>query len=491
MEDSSPSNETLHLVFVPMLAPGHFIPMIDMAKLMANHGGITATVFITPVIAARYGQTINQLSESISICFIQVPFPSKENGLPENCETADKLSKGQWINFFQALDEWQTSVEHVVEQMKPFPTCMITDRFIPKIAVAAKRLDIRRVIFDGMGCLSVILIHQTEVSGILESDVELEQPFIVPGIPDRIVITKQQLPVFVYSNSPGMKEYKEKLKEANRDAYGIIINSFDELELDYIHELQKLHQNRAWCVGPLCMSNNKSEMASRGDKASIDKNQCLKWLDGHESGSVIYVCLGSLSKMTLTQMLELGLALEASNRPFIWVIRETDGKEEIEKWLSDYEYEDRICGRGILVRGWAPQVLILSHESVGGFLTHCGWNSTIEGISFGVPMITWPLFSEQFFNEKLVVQILGIGVGVGAKMSIFESDEQKETLDYVLVRREAILDAIEKVMCGDDDGEERRKRARKLGEAAKKATEEGGSSYHNINDFLQDIVKPQ
>ncbi|XP_047306231.1 anthocyanidin 3-O-glucosyltransferase 4-like [Impatiens glandulifera] len=375
--------------------------------------------------------------------------------------------------------------------MKPFPTCMITDRFIPKIAVAAKRLDIRRVIFDGMGCLSLILIHQTEVSGILESDVELEQPFIVPGIPDRIEITKQQLPVFVYSNSTGMKEYKERLKEANRDAYGIIINSFDELELDYIHELRKLHHNRAWCVGPLSMSNNKSEMASRGDKASIDKNQCLKWLDGHESGSVIYVCLGSLSKMTLTQMLELGLALEASNRPFIWVIRETDGKEEIEKWLSDYEYEERICGRGILVRGWAPQVLILSHESIGGFLTHCGWNSTIEGISFGVPMITWPLFSEQFFNEKLVVQILGIGVGVGAKMSIFEFDEQKETLDYILVKREAILDAIGKVMGGDDDGEERRKRARKLGEAAKKATEEGGSSYHNINDFLRDIVKPQ
>ena len=72
-------------------------------------------------------------------------------------------------------------------------------------------------------------------------------------------------------------------------------------------------------------------------------------------------------------------------------------------------------GKGLIIRGWAPQVLILDHEAVGGFMTHCGWNSTIESIAAGVPMVTWPLYAEQFCNEKLVKDVLKIGVDVGRK----------------------------------------------------------------------------
>lgn len=160
---------------------------------------------------------------------------------------------------------------------------------------------------------------------------------------------------------------------------------------------------------------------------------------------------------------------------------------EMEKWLEEDRFEERVKSRGLLIRGWAPQVLILSHPSIGAFLTHCGWNSTLEGICAGVPMITWPLFAEQFFNEKLVVQVLKIGVPVGAEVAVHFGEEDKFG---VQVKKEKIKEAVEKVM-NEDKKEQRRKEARKLAEMAKKAVEEGGSSYNNITLLIEDIIQQQ
>jgi UDP-glucosyl transferase 73C len=201
---------------------------------------------------------------------------------------------------------------------------------------------------------------------------------------------------------------------------------------------------------------------------------------------VIFACLGSLDRLPPQQLIELGLGLEASNRPFIWVIRGGYKREEMETLLSEDGFEERVKGRGFLIWGWAPQVLILSHPAIGGFLTHCGWNSTLEGISAGVPMVTWPLFAEQFFNEKFVVQVLEIGVRVGVEVVMHWGDEEKFG---VLVKKENVKEAVERVMGEGNEREERRERARKLAQTAKKAIEEGGSSYLNVKLLLEDIMQ--
>ncbi|RVW47976.1 UDP-glycosyltransferase 73C3 [Vitis vinifera] len=139
-------------------------------------------------------------------------------------------------------------------------------------------------------------------------------------------------------------------------AQGEVVNSFEELEPDYLLEYKKL-ENKVWCIGPVSLCNK-----------DMSNNLC------HFSTS---------------QLIEIGLGLEASNRPFAWIIRQSDCSFELEERLLEERYEERIRGRGLIIRGWAPQVLILSHPAVGGFLTHCGWNSTVEGICSGVPMITW------------------------------------------------------------------------------------------------------
>lgn len=120
----------------------------------------------------------------------------------------------------------------------------------------------------------------------------------------------------------------------------------------------------------------------------MDEEQCLKWLNSMKPNSVIYACFGSLCHLSISQLKEIGLGLEASNHPFVWIIRQSDCSSETEEWLGKEKYEERLKGRGLVIRGWAPQVLILSHSAVGGFLTHCGWNSRVEGICGGVPMIS-------------------------------------------------------------------------------------------------------
>ena len=232
-----------------------------------------------------------------------------------------------------------------------------------------------------------------------------------------------------------------------------------------------------WSVGPVSLSNREaSERFSRGNEASIDEHYCLTWLDSMEMNSVVYACFGSLCTLSIEQIIEIGLGLEESGSPFIWIIRKQEKSSgKVEEWLAAEGFEERVRGRGVVVRGWAPQVMILSHPSVGGFLTHCGWNSTLEGVAAGVPMIAWPMFAEQFYNEKMVVDVLGIGVRIGV-----ESFADKQGL----VRRERVRSAVVELM--GDRG--MRERAEALARAATDAYEDEGSSFLYVTLFIEDVV---
>lgn len=264
------------------------------------------------------------------------------------------------------------------------------------------------------------------------------------------------------------------------------MNSFEELEPAYVKESKKVKKDKLWCIGPASLCNkDELDKAQRGNKSSVDERHCLKWLDSWEPSSVLYACFGSLCKLIPAQLIELGLGLEASNKPFIWVVRGSNQLEELEKWIAENRFEERTKGRSLLIRGWAPQTLILSHPAVGGFLTHCGWNSTLEGICAGVPLITWPLFGDQFLNEKLVEQILKIAVRVGVESSMKWGETEKIG---VMVKKENVMEAIDKLMDGEES-QARRERATELAKMAKRAVQEGGSSHLNMELLIQDIMK--
>ncbi|GMP84847.1 hypothetical protein CsSME_00038217 [Camellia sinensis var. sinensis] len=299
--------------------------------------------------------------------------------------------------------------------------------------------------------------------------------FVVPGLPDRIELAKAQLLASTNPSIWGLNNIRAKIREAEISTYGIVANIFEELGSGHVKEYQKATGNKVWCIGPVSLCNeDKLDKAERGNESALDAHHCLNWLDSQQPRTVVYVCLGSLSHQALSKMIEIGLGLEASNKAFIWVIR--DKVEELEKWNLEDGFKERTKDRGLLIRGWTPQVLILSHRAIGRFVTHCGWNSTLEEICAGMPITTWPMFGEQFCIEKLIVQVLRIGVSVGVDVSIRWEEEEK-------------VGAIGKLMDGGEEGEERKKRARQLGEMAKRAMEEGGSSHLNMAMLIQDIME--
>ncbi|KAH6820076.1 hypothetical protein C2S53_013650 [Perilla frutescens var. hirtella] len=466
------------------MAPGHIIPMINMAKLLAKHAAVTATIIVTHLHAARFSSTIDQAVQSgLSIRLLKIRFPTAEAGLPPGCESADTLPSPDLLpNFAAAINMLQHPLEHMLQHLHPIPSCIISDKLLTWTAEICSKLQLARIVFDGMSCFTQVVTQNLYISKIYQT-VSPDEPFVVPGLDDEIELTRAQLPGLFNPGPKHVPGFRERVRETEGQAYGVVVNSFEELEKRYVEEFKKLRGGRVWCIGPLSLYDLERER-ERSRSASIDNDRCLKWLDSREEGSVVYACLGSLSSPSPAQFIELALGLEASNHPFILVVRGGARTEEMWRWIWDEGFGERTRERGFLVRDWAPQVAILCHSGVGAFVTHCGWNSTLEGICGGVPMITWPLFGEQFLNEKLIVGILEIGVGVGAK-GVVHVGEEEENSNKVM--RDGIKEAIERVMGEGNEGFETRKRAGKLGEIAKRSVGEGGSSCVNVELLVRDI----
>lgn len=472
----------LHAVLFPLMAQGHMIPVVDIARILASHN-IIITIVSTPRNCARFTSILSR--SGLQIRLVELPFPYKEAGVAEGCENLDMLpSLTSSPRFYEAASFLQQPVEKLFQELTPRPSFIISDMCLHYTSHVAKKFNIPRISFVGTNCFCLLCIHQVSLNNFRDNIESEREYFVLPGLPDRIEMTKAQLsPPF----RDGWKEFSEKIEAAEMDSYGIIMNSFEELEPAYASEFKKVRRGKMWCIGPVSLINKVYlDKLERGNKASIDEFKCLKWLDLQKPNTVIYACLGSLCNLIWLQLRELGLALEASNRPFIWVIREGSELEGLNKWIDEDGFEERIKARGLLIRGWAPQVLILSHPSIGGFITHCGWNSTLEAICGGVPMVTWPLFGDQFSNEKLVVQILQVGISVGVEIPVLWGEENERG---VLVKKEDIVKAIDKLMDESKEVEERRRRAKELAEMANNAVEEGGSSYSNVNLLIQDIMQ--
>ncbi|XP_072992700.1 uncharacterized protein [Typha latifolia] len=471
----------LHVFFLPFLAPGHMIPMVDLACLLAGRG-VKSTVVTTAANIPLIRPTIQLTNSSLPSRFhpIQIlllPFPSSESGIPEGQENLLAFPAPTITpEIDYAIDLLQEPFSALLYDHRP--DCVVSDIFYTWSAAAAHALDIPRLVFHGTGFFPCAV---TTVIGITNPHLGLtcdDEPFVVPGLPHRVELTKAQLPDFFSTRIDQLV----RMHDSNGKSDGMVMNSFYDMEPDYVDLLKGAYEeDEVWHVGPLSLRNkDATEKAIRGNTASINAHECLNWLDTKKARSVIYVCFGSLGRFAPAQLKEIALGLEASQHLFVWVVKYD---KHLVGVLPD-GFESRMArdGKGFVINGWAPQLLILNHEAIGGFVTHCGWNSCLEAASSGVPMVTWPLFAEQFVNERLVVQVLRIGVSVGVRRCS-EREEEREVVD-----RDQLEKAVKALMGGGKEAEERRKRARELRVKAMRAVEEGGSSYNGVSHLIEHLV---
>ncbi|KAM0832364.1 hypothetical protein ACQ4PT_064950 [Festuca glaucescens] len=295
------------------------------------------------------------------------------------------------------------------------------------------------------------------------------QEVIVPRLPGpEIRIPRTELPEFLRCQQK-QDEFSRCGSTEDR-SFGFVFNTFLDMEQQYC-ELFARHgyAKRAYFVGPVSLP-----LPPAG--ATAGESSCITWLGSMPRCSVVYVCFGTYASISDDQLRELALGLEASGKPFLWVLR-ADG------WAPPRGWEERVGKRGILVRGWAPQTGILAHPSVGAFLTHCGSSSLLEAAAAGVPMLTWPVVFDQFIEERLVTDVLKIGERVwsGARSTRYE--------EQVTVPAEAVALAVARFLEPGEAGEAARVRARELAVKAHAAVAEGGSSHSDLRRLINDLIE--
>ncbi|KAG5008483.1 hypothetical protein JHK85_027025 [Glycine max] len=406
------------------------IPMVDTARLFSKHGAIDSDFNCGNCIRTHV-----------------IQFPASQVGLPDGVENVKDITSIEMLDKISlVLSILKDQIELLFQDMQP--ECIITAMLYPWTVEFAAKLGIPRLYFYSSSYFNSCAGHFMRKHKPHERMDSNNQRFSIPGLPHNIEITTLQVEEWVRTKNY-FTDHLNAIYESERRSYGTLYNSFHELEGDYEQLYQSTKGVKCWSVGPVSAWQNES---------------------------VLYVSFGSRIRLPHAQLVEIAHGLENSGHDFIWVIRKRygDGDEDGESFLQDFGQRMKESKKGYIIWNWAPQLLILDHPASGGIVTHCGWNSVLESLSVGLPMVTWPVFADQFYNEKFVVNVLKIGVPVGSKENKFWTHIGVDPA----VRREEIAKAVILLMGKEEGGE--MSRARKLGDAAKKTIGEGGSSYNNL-----------
>ncbi|CAN1158526.1 UDP-glycosyltransferase 88B1 [Linum perenne] len=296
---------------------------------------------------------------------------------------------------------------------------------------------------SGAACAAFFLYLPTLHRSTSVSFKDYQKNLEIPGV---LKLSTRDVPKILLDRNDDVYGHFVEFAALLPKSAGIIVNSFDSLE----ERAVKVISNGLcvpdgptppiYCIGPL--------IAGRDGGRDADGNECLTWLDSQPKGSVIFLCFGSLGVFLREQLREIAIGLERSQQRFLWV------------------------GRGYMVKSWAPQVAVLNHDSVGGFVTHCGWNSSLESVRAGVPMVAWPLYAEQRLNLVLLVEEIGIA------LPMVESD------DSGFVHADEVEKRIEELMKPNGKGELVRQRTIDMKNAANEAVVEGGSSRVALGQLI-------
>ncbi|KAF5750241.1 crocetin glucosyltransferase chloroplastic-like [Tripterygium wilfordii] len=458
-----------HILIVTFPGQGHINPTLQFAKRLIRTG---ATVTFATTISAHRRMPKDQTTTPKGLSFATF-----SDGCDQGFKPNDDIEHFMFQFKHYGIQNLRTLIT-TINQDRPI-TRVVYSLLLPWVATVASEFHIPSTLLwnQPAALLNIYYRYFNGYGGLIKERVVNDPSFSVelPGLPP---LTSVDLPSFflpsnVYAFAlPLFKEHLEILNSETNPK--VLVNTFDELEFETLKALDKYNLVG---VGPLIPSafldeTDPSDTCFGGDLFKKGSNDYTDWLNSKDSGSVVYVSFGSLSVLAKPQMEEMARALLHTGRPFLWVIREQEGEGTEKEELScrgDLEKQ------GMIVP-WCSQVEVLSHSSIGCFVSHCGWNSTFESLTCGVPMVGFPQWTDQPTNAKLVQDVWKTGVRVAERDDgLVETDEIKRCLDLV--------------MGSNEGGEEIRRNAKKWKALAKKAAMEGGSSDKHLKTFVEEAAQ--
>ncbi|KAJ4802325.1 Glycosyltransferase [Rhynchospora pubera] len=439
-----------HVLLLPYPSQGHIHPMLDFGKRLAFHG-LQPTLATTRFILS----STNPDPGPVRIAPISDGFD--RGGYYEINSVSAYLARLE-ITGSETLDNLLKSESADGKPVK----VLVYDAFLPWAGEVARRNGVAAAAFFTQPCaVNVVYGHTWEKR--VKVPVKTS-PFVVPGLP---ALEHEDLPSFMLGAGP-YPAYLEMVVAQFKylhKADDVLVNSFYELEPEEAKYMES--EWRGKTIGPTVPSsyldNHLSSDTSYGFHLyTPTTTPCIAWLDSKPPHSVVYTSFGSLSCLDPAQMEEVAYGLYDCGKPFLWVVRSVEAHKIPEN------FAEKVRDRGYIV-SWSPQLEVLAHEAVGCFFSHCGWNSTVEALVLGMPMVGIPQWTDQPMNAKYVEGVWKVGKRVKPDSG-------------GLVKKEEIVRCISEVMEGERS-EEYRRNAKTWREKAQEAMREGGSSYRNIAEF--------
>nr|QNT13161.1 flavonol glycoside 1,4-rhamnosyltransferase [Crocosmia x crocosmiiflora] len=474
--DSEPrkkkKQQQLHIFFVPHFANGHMTAILHTAKLLAAEHGARSTLVTTPGNAYIFNDTINDATRSgLSMQLLLLPFP--DVGLPPGCESTASIPQTAENRFL--LHKAGYLLREPFEGLlhEHLPDCIVGDAMSLWCADVAESFHIPYVQFNVSSPFAFCVL-ETVYSQAAHHNADASTDTIGPltGLPHPLVLQRTELTL----PAEYVDMYMGDLVRILRRSIGVIHNSFCELAPEYLDAIVKSGRiKRLWCVGPLQLSST-----TISTNAPKNWEWIKKWLDTKEKESVVCVSFGTEWQFSHEQLRQLAIGLDSSGHSFVWILKGED--DTMAEWMPEGFYE-RVEGRGLVITEWAPQFMILNHPALGASICHCGWNSGIESVCAGLPVIAWPLHSEQFLNERFFVEALKIGV------RIIEGDMREPKLkSEKVVSAEKVREAVMNILGSGEEVKEMRRKAKEYSKLAKMAMEKGGSSKLELSSLFEELT---
>ncbi|XP_050291191.1 linamarin synthase 2-like isoform X5 [Quercus robur] len=466
-----------HAVCVPFPAQGHVSPMMRLAKLLHSRG------FHITFVNTEFNH--RRLIRSKGLEYIKglpdFQFATIPDGLPPSDRDAtqdipalcDSTRKNCLAPFKELVLKLNSSSE------VPLVTCIVSDGIMSFAIKAGEELGIPEVQFwTASACGFMGYLNFTELikRGILpfkdesfKNDGTLDKP--INWIPGMKNIRLRDLPTFIRTTdiTETMFDFMGSEVQNCLNSSAIIFNTFEEFEHEVLEVLLAKFPH-VYNIGPLHLLGRhvpESHFMSQGSSLWKEDSKCLQWLDKREPNSVVYVNYGSITVMSNQHLKEFAWGLANSKHTFLWIVRPDVVMGD--SAILPEEFFEETKDRGLLT-SWCPQDKVLAHPSIGVFLTHCGWNSTLESVSAGMPIICWPFFAEQQTNCRYACTTWEIGVEVNEDVKRHE------------------IEALVKEMMEGEKGKAMRQKAREWKKKAMEATDFEGSSYKNFERFIKEAL---